>query len=108
MQSPGHESISPTQNRELSRMGKRFLRKTKGQGLGTVVLYFLREIRVIRGKGLLLIVLGAVFFSAGRAAAQGATPPAPVTPHHINHVAHQLYCPGCENTPFDVFPPQAS
>jgi cytochrome c-type biogenesis protein CcmH len=68
---------------------------------------FLREIRVIRGKGLLLLVLGALFFSAGRAAAQGVTPPGPVTDNDINRVAHQLYCPVCENTPLDVCPTQA-
>jgi len=45
--------------------------------------------------------------SAGRAAAQGSTPPAPVTDNDINRVAHQLYCPVCENTPLDVCPTQA-
>jgi len=85
----------------------RDLRALCGQGLKTGGLVYFREIREIRGKGLVLLMLGALFFSAGRAAAQGATPPAPVTDNDINRVAHQLYCPVCENTPLDVCPTQA-
>src|SRR5438034_429198 len=33
--------------------------------------------------------------------------PARVTDNDINRVAHQLYCPVCENTPLDVCPTQA-
>ena len=77
---------------------------------------FFRDLRVRlpqifvwgRGQGLVLVVvLAALMVSAGRAAAQGATPPAPVTDNDINRVAHQLYCPVCENTPLDVCPTQA-
>jgi cytochrome c-type biogenesis protein CcmH len=35
--------------------------------------------------------------------AQQPTPP----PDDVNRVAHQLYCPVCENTPLDVCPTQA-
>jgi cytochrome c-type biogenesis protein CcmH len=49
----------------------------------------------------------AVVFTAGRAQAQGATPPGPVTDNDINRVARQLYCPVCENIPLDVCPTQA-
>ena len=53
------------------------------------------------------LALLAVVFSAGRAAAQGATPPGPITDNDINRVAHQLYCPVCESIPLDVCPTQA-
>ncbi len=53
------------------------------------------------------LVLLAVVLSAGRAAAQGATPPGPITDNDINRVAHQLYCPVCESIPLDVCPTQA-
>jgi len=69
--------------------------------------FFFREIRAIRGQGLAAIVCLAVVFSAGRAQAQGATPPGPVTDNDINRVARQLYCPVCENIPLDVCPTQA-
>ena len=71
--------------------------------------FFLREIRAcaIRGQGLAAIVLFALVFSAGQAAAQDATPPGPVTDNDINRVAHQLYCPVCESIPLDVCPTQA-
>src|SRR5579859_2267762 len=59
------------------------------------------------GDLMIVVVLVALMFSAGRAAAQGATPPAPVTDNDINRVAHQLYCPVCENSPLDVCPTQA-
>jgi len=82
---------------ELSRIGKNLS-----------CLVFFRAIRVIRGRWFVpLVVLAALMVSAGRAAAQGSTPPAPVTDNDINRVAHQLYCPVCENTPLDVCPTQA-
>jgi cytochrome c-type biogenesis protein CcmH len=69
---------------------------------------FLREIREIGGKGLMLVVLlFAVVLAAGTAAAQDATPPGPVTDNDVNRVARQLYCPVCENIPLDVCPTQA-
>ena len=55
----------------------------------------------------MVLVLLAAVFSAGRAAAQGATPPGPITDNDINRVAHQLYCPVCESIPLDVCPTQA-
>src|ERR1700682_6094558 len=75
--------------------------------LARMGLVFFREIREIRGKGLVLLVLCALVFSAGRAAAQSATPPGPVTANDIQRVRHQLYCPVCETTPLDVCPTQA-
>jgi cytochrome c-type biogenesis protein CcmH len=39
--------------------------------------------------------------------AQSGTPPAAVTDDDVNRVAHQLYCPVCENIPLDVCPTQA-
>jgi cytochrome c-type biogenesis protein CcmH len=85
------ETILPTRNRELTR----------------VFFGWFREIRVIRGKGLAVMVLFAVVLSARPAAAQVATPPGPVTDNDVNRVARQLYCPVCENIPLDVCPTQA-
>ncbi|HPS41966.1 MAG TPA: cytochrome c-type biogenesis protein CcmH [Anaerolineaceae bacterium] len=39
--------------------------------------------------------------------AQDATPISPVTDDLVNAVAHDLYCPVCENIPLDVCPTQA-
>ncbi len=39
----------------------------------------------------------------GRALAQNPTP----TDDEVNRIAHQLYCPVCENTPLDVCPTEA-
>jgi len=39
--------------------------------------------------------------------AQDATPTSPVTDDQVNAVAHDLYCPVCENIPLDVCPTQA-
>ena len=102
-----HESILLMQNRELARIGLAFYRNLRGKVSWVSGLVLLRGIRVIRGQGLAAIVLFAVVFSAGRAAAQGATPPGPVTDNDINRVAHQLYCPVCESIPLDVCPTQA-
>jgi cytochrome c-type biogenesis protein CcmH len=68
---------------------------------------FWRELRAWRGLAVAVLALCALAFSAGRAAAQGATPPGPVTDNDINRVAHQLYCPVCESIPLDVCPTQA-
>ena len=40
----------------------------------------------------------------GAALAQGTNPP---TDDEVNAIAHQLYCPVCENTPLDVCPTDA-
>ena len=47
-------------------------------------------------------LLGALF--TGVVFAQNNTPP---TDDEVNAVAHQLYCPVCQNTPLDVCPTQA-
>jgi cytochrome c-type biogenesis protein CcmH len=75
------------------------------------ILLLFREIRVIRGKGfgavatLLALVLAAL--ATQSASAQAGTPPSAVTDNDVNRVAHQLYCPVCENIPLDVCPTQA-
>ncbi len=48
-----------------------------------------------------LLILAGV--SASRAYAQSAT----ATDDEVNRIAHQLYCPVCENTPLDVCPTEA-
>jgi cytochrome c-type biogenesis protein CcmH len=55
----------------------------------------------------LAVLLGALAVRAAPAQAQAATPPSPVTADEVNHVAKQLFCPVCENTPLDVCPTEA-
>lgn len=56
---------------------------------------------------LLGLVVG-LLLTAGTAAAQAGPPPArSATDNDVNRVAHQLYCPVCENIPLDVCPTQA-
>jgi cytochrome c-type biogenesis protein CcmH len=61
-----------------------------------------RKRLVIPGLVLVLLLL-----AAQAASAQTGTPPSTVTDDDVNRVAHQLYCPVCENTPLDVCPTQA-
>jgi cytochrome c-type biogenesis protein CcmH len=49
-----------------------------------------------------IFLLGVLF--TGVALAQDNTPP---TDDEVNEVAHQLYCPVCQNTPLDVCPTDA-
>jgi len=50
----------------------------------------------------LLLLLGTRDVSA-----QGTPPPGAVTDDEVNEIAHQLYCPVCENIPLDVCPTTA-
>ncbi len=50
----------------------------------------------------LLLAAGAIF-SARPVLAQNPTP----SDDEVNRIAHQLYCPVCENTPLDVCPTEA-
>jgi cytochrome c-type biogenesis protein CcmH len=50
-----------------------------------------------------LLVLLVFSFPPGSARAQEPTP----TDDEVNRIAHQLYCPVCENTPLDVCPTEA-
>jgi len=51
----------------------------------------------------LLLVLVLAGLWAGIASAQQPTP----SDDEVNKIAHQLYCPVCENTPLDVCPTEA-
>jgi cytochrome c-type biogenesis protein CcmH len=62
---------------------------------------------MFRKLQLLPVLLLALLLAARTASAQSATPPSPVTDDAVNRVAHQLYCPVCENIPLDVCPTQA-
>jgi cytochrome c-type biogenesis protein CcmH len=56
----------------------------------------------------LILSLAAGFFFFQIAGAQDPSPtPRPVTDDQVNAVAHQMYCPVCENTPLDVCPTPA-
>lgn len=60
----------------------------------------------VKSLGIILITLYSLFVlgpSAPKTLAQGSQP----TDDQVNAVAHQLYCPVCENTPLDVCPTQA-
>ncbi len=50
-----------------------------------------------------LLILAAVLVPARLAFAQKPTP----SDDDVNRIAHQLYCPVCENTPLDVCPTEA-
>ncbi|HEX6035544.1 MAG TPA: cytochrome c-type biogenesis protein CcmH [Anaerolineales bacterium] len=53
--------------------------------------------------GFLLLTLVLVGFGTSAVSAQGPTP----TDDEVNHIAKQMYCPVCENTPLDVCPTEA-
>ena len=50
-----------------------------------------------------VLVAAALFLPARLASAQKPTP----SDDDVNRIAHQLYCPVCENTPLDVCPTEA-
>jgi cytochrome c-type biogenesis protein CcmH len=52
------------------------------------------------------LMLGLFIFQIGEAQDPAPTP-RPVTDDQVNAIAHQMYCPVCENTPLDVCPTQA-
>ncbi len=55
-------------------------------------------------RGIAFCALAAVLFLSTRpASAQNPTP----SDDEVNRIAHQLYCPVCENTPLDVCPTEA-
>ena len=47
-----------------------------------------------------------LFVSAGQTRSASAQNPTP-SDDEVNRIAHQLYCPVCENTPLDVCPTEA-
>lgn len=51
----------------------------------------------------LLLTAAVTGWITGLALAQSPTP----TDDEVNRIAHQLYCPVCENTPLDVCPTEA-
>lgn len=55
----------------------------------------------------LLTTLGLALLIVSLGFAQDAKPTVPVTDDQVNAVAHQLYCPVCENIPLDVCGTQA-
>ena len=57
------------------------------------------------GLALCLLCISPVRAQTPQPVQPGA--PAPVSDDQVNAVAHQLYCPVCENIPLDVCPTQA-
>lgn len=62
--------------------------------------------RTILAGSLCLALLAAVLLVAASWQSAGAQAPTP-TDDEVNRIAHQLYCPVCENTPLDVCPTEA-
>ncbi len=58
-----------------------------------------RSIQIAYG----VLILAALLLPARLAFAQKPTP----SDDEVNRIAHQLYCPVCENTPLDVCPTEA-
>jgi cytochrome c-type biogenesis protein CcmH len=60
----------------------------------------------MKRSNLILFVFSALtlaVLAVGKAFAQQSTPPPqPVTDDQVNTIAHQLYCPVCENIPLDA------
>lgn len=54
-----------------------------------------------------LVILGASLLALSMTASAPAQPPAPPSDDEVNAIAHQLYCPVCENVPLDVCPTEA-
>jgi cytochrome c-type biogenesis protein CcmH len=61
-----------------------------------------KQIRIVLYVFLLLALVQAITVLPARA--QTPTPP---TDDEVNAIAHQLFCPICENTPLDVCPTEA-
>ncbi len=63
--------------------------------------------KLLRSKAYLFVAVALGLLGAAllyqRAVAQNPTP----TDDEVNRIAHQLYCPVCENTPLDVCPTEA-
>jgi cytochrome c-type biogenesis protein CcmH len=54
-----------------------------------------------------LVIVGAVVLGLLLTASAPAQPPSPPSDDEVNAIAHQLYCPVCENVPLDVCPTEA-
>ena len=74
----------------------------KGMDMRAVLQVRVRRSAVLALLALLLVGL-VVALSYGRVQAQNPTP----SDDQVNQIAHQLYCPVCENTPLDVCPTEA-
>jgi cytochrome c-type biogenesis protein CcmH len=61
-----------------------------------------KQLRIVLYVFILLVLAQAIAILPARA--QTPTPP---TDDEINAIAHQLFCPICENTPLDVCPTEA-
>lgn len=67
-----------------------------------------KRMNFIRRNFLRFSIVALVVMAAAVVTAQGvAAQQPPPSDDQVNGVAHQLYCPVCENTPLDVCPTQA-
>ena len=60
----------------------------------------------MRGSSKRFVILGVAFAALLTLASASAQPPPP-SDDEVNAIAHQLYCPVCENVPLDVCPTEA-
>ncbi len=56
---------------------------------------------------LIAVALGILFANQSYQRASAQQPAPTPSDDEVNHVAHQLYCPVCEDTPLDVCPTEA-
>jgi cytochrome c-type biogenesis protein CcmH len=61
----------------------------------------------MHGSSKWFVMLGATLLGLAIMASTPAQPPAPPSDDEVNAIAHQLYCPVCENVPLDVCPTAA-
>ncbi len=61
----------------------------------------------MHGSSKWLVIVGAAVLGLLLMASAPAQPPAPPSDDEVNAIAHQLYCPVCENVPLDVCPTEA-
>jgi cytochrome c-type biogenesis protein CcmH len=61
----------------------------------------------MRGSSKGLVIVGMAVLGLVLMASAPAQPPSPPSDDEVNAIAHQLYCPVCENVPLDVCPTEA-
>jgi cytochrome c-type biogenesis protein CcmH len=61
----------------------------------------------MRGSLKWLVAGGSAALALFLMASAPAQPPSPPSDDEVNAIAHQLYCPVCENVPLDVCPTEA-
>lgn len=61
----------------------------------------------MRNSSIRWVIFGASLLALFLMGSAPAQPPQPPSDDEVNAIAHQLYCPVCENVPLDVCPTEA-